>query len=206
MEQTQPSVQKEEWKTAFDAMMAAQKQLIASQDQFINTQTQLTTDLRKDFTRLEAFVAQLQTRSKMMDTQIAQMGQQISSQNCNPTHFPSQPDPSNKGPGQMNARTTRSGKITNDLVPPLQVKESSSKVDDEEVVRESDISDVQVLRLFLSFVHTLSLHLFLRGWLKLDSRSDMVSFCRWQKMLSSRFLCWMLLHKFYLLQDLSRIW
>jgi septum formation inhibitor MinC len=52
----QAASQKEEWKVAFEAMMATQNHFIVSQGQFMRTQHQFNADLRKDIKALEASV------------------------------------------------------------------------------------------------------------------------------------------------------
>ncbi|CAO2822820.1 unnamed protein product [Amaranthus hypochondriacus] len=137
----QAPTQKEEWKVAFEAMMAAQNQFIASQGQFMTAQNQFNTELRKDIKALETSVTQLQKESKMMDSQIAQMGQHISSSQRAPNHFPSQPESSTKGPNQINAITTRSGKVLAPPAPTKKDKEVSTDSIDDEKVEEIETGD-----------------------------------------------------------------
>ena len=75
--------------------------------------------MKKDVSKLEATMSQLQTQSKMMETQIAQMRQHIATSSRAPNQFPSQPDHGTKGSNHINVITTWSGKVVDTFHHPL---------------------------------------------------------------------------------------
>ena len=78
---------------------------------FMSTQMQTNTDLKNNVNELKA-------RNQMIKSQLTQLGRQVAQLKRPPNHFPSQPEPSSsKGPHQINAITTRSGKVLQDPVP-----------------------------------------------------------------------------------------
>ena len=99
--------------------------------------------MKKDIGKFEASLGQFQKESKMMDSQITQMGQHISSSQRPSTQFPTQTVQNDKGPNQMNAITTRSGKVLKPPPPHAKiVDKSKGKEKVVEVEIEGPIEDI----------------------------------------------------------------
>lgn len=96
-------------------------------EKFITTQTKTNDVLTESVSQLTSRVEAISTHQKMMETQIAQIAQQVNHLSRPQGHFPGQPETNPKG--QMNAIILRSGKELEG--PQVSMKEATPEAPDE---------------------------------------------------------------------------